>query len=139
MSRFTGELTITQLDVNCRIWRLEESLIYEVKYLGSGRVIKVPKGFETDGASIPRIFQSLLPIWDKYSRAAIIHDYLYYGLKTFNPHKEGLTRKQADYVFLEAMKVSKVNFITRYCLWTFVRIFGWVCIKYSTKLDISDK
>ena len=39
MSRFTGKLTITQLDVNCRTWRLEEPLIYEVEYLGSNRII----------------------------------------------------------------------------------------------------
>lgn len=61
MSRFTGELTITQLDVDYRTWRLEQPLVYEVGDENSGRVIEVHKLFETDGASIPRLFQSLLP------------------------------------------------------------------------------
>ncbi len=61
MSRFTGELTITQLDVDYRTWRLEQPLVYEIGEENSCYIVEVHKLFETDGASVPRIFWSILP------------------------------------------------------------------------------
>lgn len=42
-----------------------------------GFVWKVPKGFQTDGASIPRVFQPITGgRWtEQYIRAAVVHDY----------------------------------------------------------------
>jgi hypothetical protein len=130
MSRFTGELTITQLDVDYRTWRLEQPLVYEVGEEGSGREILVHRLFETDGASIPRIFQSLLPTWGRYSRAAVIHDYLYNELRPGGmPHPEACDRRRADAVFREAMEVSGVGFITRWVMWAAVRAFGFLALQ----------
>ncbi len=110
MSRFTGELTITQLDVDYRTWRLEQPLVYEVGDENSGHMIEVHKLFETDGASVPRIFWALLPTWGKYSRAAVVHDYLYNELREgTEPHPEAPTRQRADAIFLEAMAVCGVG------------------------------
>src|SRR5581483_3844288 len=97
MSRFTDDLTITQTR-NWHRWRLEQKLIYEVGAEGSGRMIEVPHGFVTDGASIPRPLWWLLPTWGTYSRAAVIHDYLYVLLEAKASHKEAPTRKAADAV-----------------------------------------
>ena len=71
MSRFTGELTITQLDADYRTWRLEQDLVYEVGAEGSGREIRVPMRFETDGASIPRLLQSFAKAEDEAARARV--------------------------------------------------------------------
>lgn len=130
MSRFTGELTITQLDVDCRTWRLEQPLVYEVGDENSGHVIEVHKLFETDGASIPRIFQSFLPTWGRYSRAAVVHDYLYNELRPgTEPHPEAPTRQRADAIFYEAMQVSGVGFFTRWIMWAAVRTFGFLSLQ----------
>ncbi|WP_019196388.1 DUF1353 domain-containing protein [Afipia birgiae] len=130
MSRFTGELTITQLDVDYRTWRLEQPLVYEVGEENSGHVIEVHKLFETDGASIPRLFQSFLPTWGRYSRAAVVHDYLYNELRPgTQPHPEAPTRQRADAIFYEAMEVSGVGFFTRWIMWAAVRTFGFLALQ----------
>ncbi len=140
MSRFTGELTITQLDVDYRTWRLEQPLVYELGDEGSGREIKVHRLFETDGASIPRLFQALLPTWGRYSRAAVIHDYLYNELRPGKdaPHPLATTRKAADAVFLEAMAVSGVGFLTRWAMWAAVRSFGFLALQAARAVAWKD-
>jgi hypothetical protein len=122
MSAFTGPLTITHVDLDWRLWRLEQPLVYEVGALGSGRRIVVPAGFETDGASVPRLFWALLPTWGKYSRAAVIHDYLGTLLVTGFPHAEGRTQAAIDAVFLEAMTVCRVSWPIRMLIWSTMRI-----------------
>lgn len=124
MSRFTGPLTITELDNEVRLWRLETPLVYEVGHLGSGRVVEVPAGFITDGASVPRPFWSLLPAWGSYSRAAVLHDYLLVRLYGPDPHAEALSRLQADRIFLEAMNVLGTGAITRTLLYAGVRLWS---------------
>lgn len=64
--------------------------------------IVVPKGFVTDFASIPQGLWSLgLSPHGQYSRAAIVHDYLYWS--------QGCSRDQADRLLLIAMKESNVG------------------------------
>lgn len=96
MSAFTGALTITHLDVDWRVWRLERPLRYEVGSLGSGRLVEVPAGFVTDGASVPRAFWALLPVWGRYSRAAVVHDYLCVLINQGAPHDLAPDRRRAD-------------------------------------------
>ena len=82
-------------------------------------IIVVPKGFETDFASVPRILWNILPPIGKYTKAAVIHDYLY-------AKGENLTRNKADAVFLEAMRDLDVWEVTRFSMWMGVRLGGWV-------------
>ena len=131
-SPFTGELRLASLDADCRVWRLEEPLRYEIGALGSGLVIEVPAGFETDGASIPPPLRGLLPAWGRYSRAAIIHDYLcqcFYeaGSVIIEKPNSSLTmslptRRAVDSVFHEAMLVAGVNRILAWLMWAAVRL-----------------
>jgi len=53
----------------------------------------VPKGFKSDGASIPRIFWSLstTPYHPTVIRAAFFHDYFY--------QKQPISRRLADQIF----------------------------------------
>lgn len=76
----------------------------------------VPKGFETDFASVPKIFWNILPPIGLYAQAAIVHDYLYQTGK--------VSRAEADEIFREIMKQDGVSFIVRNVMYAAVRIFG---------------
>jgi hypothetical protein len=79
--------------------------------------IVVPEGFVTDFASIPQPLWSLgLSPYGQYSRAALIHDYLYW--------MQGCTRDQADRLLLIAMKESKVGTFDEFAVYQAVDKFG---------------
>lgn len=79
--------------------------------------VLVPKGFETDLASIPRLFWRVLPPIGRYDKPAVIHDWLY--------RHNGLTRLQADQVLLEAMTAEGVPEWQRTLIFYAVRVGGW--------------
>jgi len=83
-----------------------------------GRVFEVPAGFETDFASVPRFFWRVLPPWDKYSPAAVVHDHLYQTGK--------VPRVEADKTFLELMEALGVSWWKRRVMYYAVRAFGWI-------------
>lgn len=81
--------------------------------------IVVPEGFITDFASVPRLFWSILPPFGRYSKSAVLHDFL------CEEWKEGKnSRKFADDVFLESMKAVNVNSLVAYILYYSVRIYA---------------
>ena len=53
-----------------RIFRLTAPF----SYISSRGVVTVPAGFDTDGASVPRVFWSVLDPFGPYFKAAVIHD-----------------------------------------------------------------
>src|ERR1700728_5433719 len=80
-------------------WMLIDDIIYQVG--NSSIKIIVPKGFVTDFASIPQALWSFgLSPNGLYSKAAIIHDYLYWT--------QLCTRLQSDNILMIAMKESQV-------------------------------
>lgn len=113
MGRFINELQVTPKS-NGYVWRLAAHLVWISE---DGRYIDVPKGFETNFASVPRIFWSLLAPIGPYVKAAVIHDYLY--------RKQVFSRSRADSYFFEAMKDSGTNWAQRQIIWQQVRAFGW--------------
>lgn len=123
MSAFTDDLTITALADGMN-WRVFQALDYEVGGAGSGRIVTVPAGFVTDGASVPRPLWDLLPSWGTYSRAAVVHDYLCTLLNAGTPHAEAPTRKAADAIFYEAMVVCGTGATMRWTMWAFVRAYA---------------
>jgi hypothetical protein len=80
-------------------------------------IIFVPSGYSTDFASIPRIVQNIFPPHHPhYAKAAVIHDYLYsYGIGT---------KRWADAIFLEGMKVLGCPAWKRFIFHTAARIGG---------------
>ena len=125
---FIGELIVKQLPVKTvqisflgiryRHTVLEWEICKEISYQDDklGIKITVPKGAKTDFASIPRIFWPILPPVGRYSRAAVVHDYLY---------RHGLfTRKDCDLVFLHAMGELNVAKWKRIIMYRAVRLFG---------------
>ena len=102
-------------------WLMQKSFTYEIGFKGSGNFVKVPRGFVTDFASTPRIVWLVFPRWGKYGKGAIVHDYLYAtGLKS---------RKESDSLFLEIMKNSCVDSVSRWFIYSSVRWFGWLWYK----------
>ena len=88
--------------------------------------IRVPKGFVTDYASIPRIFRAIILPYGKHSGASVVHDYLYSKDCDLD-----IERKKADKIFLEILKEEGVNPILARLMYIAVRVFGK--IRYKIK------
>jgi Protein of unknown function (DUF1353) len=120
-SRFTGEIRFTSLDADCLLWRLDEELVYELGSIGSNEFIHVPSGYNTDGASIPSILKGVLPPFGRYTRAALVHDYLCDLVWENRPHASCMTLKRADEIFYEALRVCQVSkFLSKIMYWAVV-------------------
>lgn len=88
-------------------------------------VIRVPKDFISDGASIPKVGYSIVGHpFGRYLESAIVHDYLYRSNCSFDA-----TRCEADGIFLELMKAQKVPFLLRWPMYLAVRSGGWLSFK----------
>jgi hypothetical protein len=104
------------------IFILDEPLIYYSAFLG--REIEVPKGLETDFASIPRLLQNIIQVNGKHRRAAVVHDYLCVQIDngvTDWSLPANLTQGMADKVFREAMKCLDVEFVESSVMYRMVR------------------
>lgn len=98
---FQGPLRGEVLDVapGERAFKLTSPLVYQSAILGR---IEVPAHYETDFASVPRFFWRMFPPMGRYSRAAVVHDYLCDVSPKLCDHRE------AAEVFREAMKILNV-------------------------------
>lgn len=120
-SKFTTEL-VTVVHGDNRM--LKEHLRF-LDCHSSAFYITVPKGFITDGASIPKMAWSVLGVNPYYSSifpAAVVHDWLYC--------QKYLGRKEADKVFKRAMdSIGKLSKAQTYLIYWAVRLFGGVAYK----------
>lgn len=115
MSRFLSRLAIQVVDdTDNGKWILTEALIYESDIAKCTFV--VPKGFQTDLASVPRLPVIYMMCGDTSNEAAAVHDFLY------SSHQ--VTREMADAVLREASAVSGVPAWRRWMMWAGVRIGG---------------
>lgn len=117
MSSFNTPLDLRANDDGLTFTLLTE-FDYEIGQLGSGRIIRVPCGFITDFASVPRIFWNILPPWGRYGKAAVLHDWNY--------KRQEFTRAFCDDILDESMQALGVNWMTRHIIWLGVRTGGWV-------------
>lgn len=86
----------------------------------NGERVCVPRGFESDGASVPRMFWRLVfPTIDpKALRAAIAHDYIY------RTHPEGWTKEEADDMFYDLLVEDGVPKWRAWLAYKAVDLFG---------------
>ena len=118
MSSFTNHPPLKPLP-DGRNWEVMENFEYHIGSEDSNDIVRVPKGFICDLASIPSIFWSIIGgPWGKYGYAAIVHDYLY--------NTQTRTRLASDRIFLEAMKVLGVNLFKRLIMYKAVRTFSFL-------------
>ena len=126
MGSFKGFLILHPID-NSSYWTVLSPLTYTTN---DNIKITAPKGFNTNFASTPRIFWSLVPPWGKYGKAVILHDYLYYS---------GLySKKNADLIFLEAMETLNVVKWKRYAMYYSVKNFGFIAWNQNEKRRKND-
>tara|TARA_R100001591_G_scaffold99929_1_gene106285 strand:+ start:1212 stop:1790 length:579 start_codon:yes stop_codon:yes gene_type:complete len=90
--------------------------------LPNGRVVRIPRGFQWDGASIPKWAQFIIgkPM-GKYALAALLHDWLYQSL-ILGKSKKG--RLEADELFYTVMEQLDISWWRRKAMYRAVRIGG---------------
>lgn len=92
-----------------------------------GYSVTVKKGFDFDGASIPKWLWSIYgsPLNGNYVVASLIHDGLYASQK--------ISKKISDKIFLDIMKQSNVGYIKRTSMYLAVKMFGGKDWKEASK------
>jgi hypothetical protein len=111
-----------------QVYRTIDEFIYDNSSPGITLRIVVPIGFETDFASIPRLFWGLINPSGQHSKAAVIHDYMY------KMHDSPL-REICDAVLLEMMTRLHTPFIRKWAIYTAVRCFGWLYFNKNKEKD----
>lgn len=96
----------------------EWSLLQEIGYEGKNDRFVVPLDERTDFASVPRMLVWFLPQYGRYTKAAILHDYLW---RKAVPAGE-VTLPEADGIFRRAMRELGVPFLRRWLMWGAVRL-----------------
>lgn len=97
------------------------------KFNGSidGKPFSLPVGFVTDGASIPNRLQSYIARTDnRIFRAALPHDWFYQHVGLSPDGSFSITRREADAMLREGMKICGASAGLRWNVWLHVRLYG---------------
>ena len=111
---FTPGSTVDVRQIDDQDWKVLRALTY----YASTEVFEVPVGEHTDFASVPREFVWFIPRYGRYTKAAILHDYL--CSKVVPAHT--ISRIEADGIFRQAMRELGVPFLRRWIMWAAVRL-----------------
>lgn len=117
------------------MWVVKESFNLQ---LGEDRRINVPKGYLTDGASVPRLFWGLIPPWGEYGQAAVMHDWLCEYLVIWNDNRKdwiSISRSDCDALFNTGMRILGVNKTKRLVMYSAVRVYGHLTSIVSQSYD----
>lgn len=111
---FTEDSHVDVRQVDDENWEL----LRAVRYVGSRDCYPVPAASPTDFASVPRPLVWFLPRYGRYTRAAVLHDFLWRVAVPAN----ALTLADADGIFRRSMRELGVPFLRRWLMWAAVRI-----------------
>ena len=118
---FTGPVVVQEVDRgDGSRWRLVEPLTYQ----GRDEPFVVPVDFETDFASVPRAFTWLIPRYGRYTKSAILHDWL-----SQRAAAGEFAWVDADGIFRRTMRELGVPLLRRWLMWAAVRLRSMV--KYA--------
>jgi hypothetical protein len=108
------------------------TLTASLKWLDGNISIEVMDGFTFDGASIPRLFWSLIgsPFTGHYTRAACLHDALYVS--------EMVSRSEADKMLYKAMITDGTRRTKAMVMYLAVRACGWYTWSKHTKQSVRE-
>ena|ERR1017187_6394641 len=117
---------------------LNDSLLEDMPYTSEAGVqYRAPFGGTTDGLSVPRCLQNIIPATGGDWMSGVLHDSAYRNqlevLLNNVWEKANLTQKASDNLLLEAMKSQGVNVVMRYIIWGALRLFGWKAFKDDRK------
>jgi hypothetical protein len=107
------KVVVEQLETSDKEWKVREPFSYRARR----DTYEIGEGMLTDFASVPRVFVWLLPRYGRYTKAAILHDYLWRE-KAANGEMDWI---DADGVFRRAMRELRVPFLRRWMMWSAVR------------------
>jgi len=109
--------------IGARRWLLIDHLVFRsVCYNG---IVVAPRGFQTDLASIPRLFWVMAPKVDLYDQAAVIHDAGYgHALVTEYGDRIHAVKPVSDRLFHEGMIAMGVAPWRATLMYAFVTTFG---------------
>jgi len=105
---------------NKKHWYQKDKIVLTEPFIVStnGAVFKLSKGFDSDGASIPRfLWWFSNPFDSQVISAALVHDAAYWSRK--------LKRNIADRVFYALMRKNKTPFLKALLFYIAVRLGGW--------------
>lgn len=105
---FIGDDHVVLRQIGDATWMLVEPLTYQAKV----DRFTVGKDFETDLASVPRPLVWLIPRYGRYTKCAILHDWLW---RRTNVHKA-----DANGIFRRAMREEGVSLVHRWVMWAAV-------------------
>ena len=109
---FSGKTVLER--INSDTYMLRDELSFE----NSKYKVTIKPGLLTDGASIPKVFWSIIgcPLNGKYVGSALIHDGLYAS--------HVLSKEESDLLFLDMMKHNKVSLWRRKLMYWAVKFGG---------------
>lgn len=119
MDAFLTDLHVTDVEGSDEYWELTDPLVYWSKRLR--RFVRVPRGFRTNLASIPKVLRGFFSTYGRHSKAAVLHDYLYAAHEASG---RPVTRREADDVFRDAMEILGVPALRKNAYHLAVRMFG---------------
>lgn len=88
-------------------------------YVGADDVITIPSDFDTDLATVPRLFWALLPPNGSYERAAVVHDWHCTRLAAGGCD---ISSRDVDGLFRRIAREGGTGLATRWHLWAGVRL-----------------
>jgi hypothetical protein len=96
------------------------TLLEDLAIVWNNKVLVVPAGFKSDGASVPRFFWRIVfpPGDSKALRASIAHDFIYRN------RPNGWTKNEADKMFYYTLREDGVPCINAGIAYLGVRWFG---------------
>ena len=129
------EPVVVNIDDN--LWCLVTDYNYSWEFEGKEFSITIKAGFQTDLASVPRIFWSIIPPFGKHSAAAVIHDSLYTGngnvriqdgifLLDGKEFTQKFSRDECDRLFLRICKEAGTGSIKLYTMYYALKAFGFI-------------
>lgn len=90
-------------------------LVEDFHFIANDKPYFVPEGFESDWASVPRLWWHIVPP-HQYPHCSIVHDFLYSA--------EVFDRATCDSLFYEALRQRGACIARAYTIWLAVRIGG---------------
>ncbi len=109
------------------MWSMNKRLRWSGPFRGTVRQLDAPDAanvpFRTDLASVPRSFTWLFPRYGRYTKAAVVHDFLcqnFNGTVLAAPNTPSVAladRSDADEIFLVLMKELEVPWLRRHLMW----------------------
>jgi hypothetical protein len=108
-------------------------LTRDLIWLHNGETMTVPKGFQSDGASIPKLFRFLFrkdlnnPS-SSLNIASYLHDFAFFNNHQviLNGSLVTISRRQNDLLFLRALLDFQYNKILSILLFIIVHSFSWI-------------